>query len=239
MLAAVEAWVKRDHDAEWKRWTGWLEHIAQKVTVIDGVTTEIVQPQGLSNKTPSLRVRWDRARLGVAGDAVVRTLFEGEPRITLTAAGGGDPSQTGVSITPYMMAAGEERIVADKLHAVLTKPPAVTTSTPVAPTTDLSGAWDVQIQFAAIASKHTLQLRQRGADIEGAHQGDFITRELTGSMDGDTVRLRSFIGEDSGDALSFTFNGKAAGGELSGTLDMGEYLGATWTAKRRTARGRR
>ena len=73
----------------------------------------------------------------------------------------------------------------------------------------------------------------------GAHQGDFITRELTGSMDGDTVRLRSFIGEDSGDALSFTFNGQVAGGELSGTLDMGEYLGATWTAKRRTARGRR
>ena len=24
MLAAVQAWVKRDHDAEWKRWTGWL-----------------------------------------------------------------------------------------------------------------------------------------------------------------------------------------------------------------------
>ena len=130
MLAAVEAWVKRDHDAEWKRWTGWLEHIAQKVKTVDGVTTEIVQPQGLSNRTPSLRVRWERARLNVTGDVVVRTLFDGEPRITLTAAGGGDPAQTGVSITPYMMAAGEERIVADRLHAVLTKPPAVTTTTP-------------------------------------------------------------------------------------------------------------
>ena len=28
MLMAVEMWVKRDHDAEWKRWTGWLDHIA-------------------------------------------------------------------------------------------------------------------------------------------------------------------------------------------------------------------
>ena len=28
MLAAVEMWVKRDHDAEWKQWTGWLDHIA-------------------------------------------------------------------------------------------------------------------------------------------------------------------------------------------------------------------
>ena len=25
---AVEMWVKRDHEAEWKRWTGWLDHIA-------------------------------------------------------------------------------------------------------------------------------------------------------------------------------------------------------------------
>ena len=28
MLMAVEMWVKRDHEAEWKRWTGWLDHIA-------------------------------------------------------------------------------------------------------------------------------------------------------------------------------------------------------------------
>ena len=30
MLMAVEMWVKRDHDAEWKRWTSWLDHIAQR-----------------------------------------------------------------------------------------------------------------------------------------------------------------------------------------------------------------
>src|SRR4029079_1800267 len=115
MLAAVEAWVKRDHDAEWQRWSGWLKHIAAKGKTVDGVTTEIAQPFGLSNKTPSLRVRWDRARLGVDGPTVVRTLFNGEPRITMTAAGGaeaGDRSAmagTGVSITPYMMAAGDEQ----------------------------------------------------------------------------------------------------------------------------------
>ena len=30
MLTAVETWVKRDHDAEWKQWTGWLDHIARR-----------------------------------------------------------------------------------------------------------------------------------------------------------------------------------------------------------------
>ena len=55
MLMAVEMWVKRDHDAEWKRWTGWLDHIAQRVSSIAGVTTTVVQPNGLSNRTPSLQ----------------------------------------------------------------------------------------------------------------------------------------------------------------------------------------
>ncbi|HET7221103.1 MAG TPA: aminotransferase class V-fold PLP-dependent enzyme, partial [Vicinamibacterales bacterium] len=241
MLAAVEAWVKRDHAAEWKRWTGWVEYIAGKMKTIEGVTTEIAQPAGLSNKTPSLRVRWDRAERGMAGDAVVRALFEGEPRIALTATGGGNSDQalTGVSITPYMMAAGEEKIVADRLHAVLARPPAPPATAPAPPAADLSGAWDLQIQFAAASSTHMLQLRQRGSEIDGAHKGDFLTRDLTGSIDGDAVRLRSFIGEESGDALSFAFTGKVAGDALSGTLDMGEYLSATWTAKRRVPGRRR
>jgi L-seryl-tRNA(Ser) seleniumtransferase len=244
MLAAVEAWVKRDHDAEWKRWTGWLEHIAAKVKTVDGVTTEIAQPAGLSNRTPSLRVRWDRAKLGVDGPAVVRTLFNGEPRITMTAAGGGEAgdrsamSGTGVSITPYMMAAGDEVIIADRLHAVLSKPPVAPVKTPAPPAGDLSGGWDVKIQYAASASTHHFQLRQKGTEIEGAHQGDFITRDLSGSIDGDDVRLRSNVGEQAGDAFSFTFTGKLAGDQLTGTLDMAEYLGATFTATRR-APGRR
>ena len=33
MLMAVEMWVTRDHDAEWKRWSGWLDHIAQRAVV--------------------------------------------------------------------------------------------------------------------------------------------------------------------------------------------------------------
>ena len=60
MLMAVEMWVKRDHEAEWKRWTGWLDHINQRVSTIAGVTTSVNQPNGLSNRTPSLRMPWRR-----------------------------------------------------------------------------------------------------------------------------------------------------------------------------------
>src|SRR4029078_8483003 len=44
MLAAVEAWTKRDHAAEWKTWLSWLDEIAKRVSVIDGVTTSVFEP---------------------------------------------------------------------------------------------------------------------------------------------------------------------------------------------------
>jgi hypothetical protein len=182
-------------------------------------------------------VLWNRQRLGVSGDRVARMLLDGEPRIALFAATSDDPSQAGVSITPYMLAAGEEKIIADRLHAVLSNPPrndAETTAAP--PVLDLTGAWDVRIEYAASTSSHTLNLRQRGGDLDGTHRGDFVARDLTGTIAGNTVQIRSHYGEEHGDALSFTFSGTVTGETLTGTLDMGEYLAARWTAVRRPAR---
>ena len=240
MLMAVEMWVKRDHDAEWKRWTGWLDHISQRVSTIAGVTTNVSQPNGLSNRTPSLTILWDRQKLATTGDAVARVLFEGDPRITLDAARGGPQgSQTGVRITPYMMAPGDEKVIADRLVAVLAKPPAPTdTTSSSSPAVDLTGQWNVKIQYAAATSTHTLHLTQKGNDLGGFHQGEFMTREITGTIDGDNVRIRSAYGEQHGDSVNLTFAGKVTGDQMSGPLDMGEYLAATWTATRRSG-GRR
>jgi L-seryl-tRNA(Ser) seleniumtransferase len=235
MLMAVEMWAKRDHAAEWNRWTSWLEHIARRVSAVNGVATSVVPPVGLSNRTPSLLVTWERRKLGLDGGWVARHLLETDPRVAMFPASGPlEEGQTGVSITPYMLSPGEEKIVADRLLGVLSNPPRKETPPPVAPTADLSGAWDVRIEFEAGASSHTLHLRQRGNDLDGSHQGDFVSRDLKGTIEGDAVRIRSDYSEEHGDALSFTFSGKVAGDEMGGALDMGEYLAARWTAKRRT-----
>ena len=240
MVMAVEQWVKRDYDAEMKTWAGWLDVIAKKVSTINGVTTNVQQPEGLSNKTPSLRVLWDRTKLGFSGDFIAKALLDGEPRVAVFSARGDGPNMTGVSITPYMLLPGEHTIVADKLHAAISNPPGKDkeVSAPAAPAVDLSGSWDVAIQYAASKSNHQLYVRQKGNDIEGTHLGDFVTRDLTGQIDGDTVRLRSSINEAHGDAIGCTFSGKVAGDTITGTLDMGEYLSANYTAKRRSTRTR-
>jgi L-seryl-tRNA(Ser) seleniumtransferase len=132
-----------------------------------------------------------------------------------------------------MLAAGEEKVVADRLVAVLSSPPRDADSTPAAPAVDLTGQWDVRIAYAASTSIHTLYLRQRGNTVDGSHRGDFVTRDVSGTIAGDTVRIHSAYGEEHGDALNFTFSGTVTGDSMSGALDMGEYLTAGWRAERR------
>jgi len=246
MLMAVETWFRRDHDAEWRQWQSWLDHISSRLASIDGVTTHVSQPDdlaecpgpcGLSNRMPSLHIRWDESRFGLSGTAAARELFETPPRIVIPVARGPlTPNQTGLTIDPYMMAAGDERVVADRLHALLSSPPRARAKPLAAPAADLSGTWDVRIEYAASSSTHALHLRQRGNQIGGVHQGDFVTRDASGTIDGAAVRIRSHYPESHGDALEFSFAGRVAGDEMEGELDMGEYLKARWSAKRHAGR---
>jgi uncharacterized pyridoxal phosphate-dependent enzyme len=242
MVVAVENWVKRDHAAEWKSYVARCDYIANAVAKVSGVTPDVQrEPEAdLSNRTPRLTVRWDSKKLGITGQEVADQLFNTEPRITLNAGRGGSDGQTdtSVNISTSMMLPGDEKIVAERLVQTLsaahTLKPAPAPSTPVA---DVSGRWAVDIRYAASASTHTLHLRTDGNRLEGIHQGNFVTRDIAGTINGDAVTLTSNVAERHGDAMTYRFAGKVAGDGMSGTLDLGEYLKATWTARRATARG--
>jgi seryl-tRNA(Sec) selenium transferase len=231
MLAAVEAWTKRDYEAEIRTWASWVDTIAKRLAPIGGVRTSVTPPEGLSNRMPVLQIRWDKAKLGTTGEAVAKLLFETEPRISLfPARGQSGPDETGLTIGPYMMAPGDEKVVAERLFAVLSKPPRVEEKAPAAPAADLTGTWDVRIQYAASVSVHRLHVRQRGNDLDGVHQGDFESRDLKGTIDGDAVRVRSSWSH--GDEVNYTFTGTVKGDEMAGDVNLGEYLDARFTAKR-------
>ena len=84
MLAAVEMWMKRDHQAEWRAWEAWLDHISTSVKRIDGVTAKVSEPgEGLSNRSPRLTIQWDAARLGITGPELAKHVLDTEPRIVL------------------------------------------------------------------------------------------------------------------------------------------------------------
>jgi L-seryl-tRNA(Ser) seleniumtransferase len=236
MLVALEMYIKRDHDAEWKQWVGRCEHIADRVSKIPGVTATVQREAAptLSNRSPKVTIRWDTQKLGLTGQEAARILYEGEPRITLN---GGQsrnaPGESNVSIVSSMMAAGDEKIVAEKIYRVLSEPRTPKPSEPAAePAASIAGRWNVEIQYAAGASTHILNLQQNGNRLEGLHQGNFLTRDISGTISGDSITLASSVTERHGDALTYRFTGKIAGETMTGSLDMGEYLGATWTARR-------
>ena len=232
MLMAVEMWMKRDHKAEWNRWMAWLDSIAMQVKKVDGVTTSVTETTELSNRTPSLTIRWDRKRLGISGADLARRLLDTEPRIA-TPGGRDRGDEASISITPYQMVAGEEKIVAEKIFTALSKAPRPPAPAVIAAAaSDVSGQWDVQIEYLASASTHTLHVKQAGNRLEGSHQGEFVSRDLTGTIEGNTVQISSSYTERHGDALSFRFTGTVNGDAMAGTLDMGEYLTANWTARR-------
>ena len=153
----------------------------------------------------------------------------GEPRITLFGRNGA--SDAGVSITAYMMQPGDAKIVAQKLHETLSKAAGtalVKDTTP--PASQIAGEWDVTIQFAASVAQHGLYLTQKGSELTGSHRGDFLTRDVSGSLHGSNLKLVSQIGEEHGAAMTYTFTGSVQGDSLSGDLSLGEYRTAAWTA---------
>ncbi|HZS55450.1 MAG TPA: hypothetical protein VFA65_13710 [Bryobacteraceae bacterium] len=234
MLAAAEMWKKRDHDAEWKQWQGWLEQISTSVTRVPGVTTRVQEPEGLSNRTPSLHIEWDASRVGITGQEVSKVLLDSEPRIVLGGASGARPDRmaSSVSITPYMLMPGESGIVAERLYAVLSSPPKF--ENPVVPQGELAsigGQWQAELQFLRGSATHTLIFEQHGDTLVGTHDGEFVSGDLSGKVTANQVRFRSSQ-RIQGQRLSYEFTGTVDGDKIAGNVDLGEYGHATWTAQR-------
>jgi L-seryl-tRNA(Ser) seleniumtransferase len=241
MLAAVEMWVKRDHKAEWTQWEARLEHIARVVKKVEGVTTRIQQPSAdLSNRTPQLVVQWDGAKLGISGQEVGRLLMDTEPRINLARASGSRSGNmtSSVAVVPYQMMPGDEKVIANRLYALLSKPPKVETPAPPEGTpASVAGQWDVRIDFVSGSVNHRVVFEQEGARLAGTHYGEFGSGDLNGSAGAREVRFQSSLGDSPATRVSFQFSGNVEGGRMSGTVGLGEYGEGRWTAEKHQYRG--
>ena len=229
MVAAVEDWLERDHEGEWKRWLSWLEVISKKVTQINGISTKVIEPVNLNNKYPVLHIIWDPEKFYVTGYEIAEEVGRNKPRIALGNRDEPDGTSS-IQITPGHMQAGEEKIVSDRLFEVLSKKrsPKPEMKTPA---TNLSGRWDVEVHYALSTSQHSFTIEQDGNWIQGTHKGDMDTKNMVGTIDGDEVKIKSTI-PIVGNIIIYLFSGKVSGDTMSGDIHMGEYLTAKFTAKR-------
>jgi uncharacterized pyridoxal phosphate-dependent enzyme len=114
MYVALEKFIHKDHDKEWKEWEDKLAQIDNAVKKIPGISTEVKIPP-LGNHTPTLHVTWDTSKIKLTDKQLREALRNGNPSIEL---GGGTPNS--VSVTVFMLKPGQEKIVAARLKEELT-----------------------------------------------------------------------------------------------------------------------
>lgn len=229
MLAAVEMWTVRDHEAEWQRWLEKLDTIAQRVADIESVQSQIEEPTGLSNRAPVLVISWQPSVLHITGEAVAEDFARKRPRI---AVGSHDSeSRAAIRITPSQMQPGDEQIVAERIRAILTAQRAPVSTAMAPATVDISGHWDLTINYFTSSSHHRLYLHQEGNWVTGTHQSDFSQQPMVGTVEGEQLKLRSEV-QQPGDRISFLFSGQVADDTLAGSVFLGEYLTAHFSATR-------
>ena len=80
MLVALELYLNKDHQAEWKLWEEQIQLIHDAAASVDGVNAEIHVPE-IANHVPSLKVSWDQNKVKIDGEGARAKLRDGHPSI--------------------------------------------------------------------------------------------------------------------------------------------------------------
>lgn len=228
MLAAIEVFSnKRDLEADYKLWTGWLNTIADGVRSVPGVTTKLSGPAGAS-PFPTMQVDWDPNQTGITAGEVGEKLLHGTPRIMSHAEGEG----FGFRIRPISMQPGDDRIVAKRLSEILRAAPKGRQAPALqAPVTDVSGEWEIDIEFVSGWTRHRASFDAAANNVAGTYRGRVGSGAIKGTLDGEQIQFRSAIAYE-GTSLSYRFEGTVNHGRMSGEVSLGEYGKGRWTARR-------
>jgi len=116
-LAAVERYVHLDHEAEWREWERRISVIEKAGSEIPTVECERIVPP-IANHVPHLIISWNEKRLKMTRQQLTQALAKGDPPIQLGRVGG--TGDKGVLISVFTLQEGEDRVVADRLRAILT-----------------------------------------------------------------------------------------------------------------------
>jgi L-seryl-tRNA(Ser) seleniumtransferase len=114
MYVALEKFINRDHEKQWKIWEDRIAVMENAVKSIDGVTTTVTVPP-VANITPTLTISLYIEKVKISCNEFRANLRKGDPSIEMM--GGKD----NLVITSWMMQPGEETIVGAKLAEELKK----------------------------------------------------------------------------------------------------------------------
>jgi L-seryl-tRNA(Ser) seleniumtransferase len=112
LLAAVERYLKVDHQAEYRELDARVASIRGALKGVSGVETERHIPV-IANEVPHVTVKWDESARGLTSQQVVEKLLASDPPIHVQRPGNGQ-----LLISVWMMRGDEYKIVGKRLHEI-------------------------------------------------------------------------------------------------------------------------
>ena len=114
LMTAVKRYLGLDHAALLQRYEEQVAGVVAAFAEVSGVTARRNFPSEAGQPMPRAELTFDEARLGLTRDEVLRRLEQGEPSVSLAPAG-----TNGVYVNPQTLRPGQERIVVERIKAVL------------------------------------------------------------------------------------------------------------------------
>ncbi len=119
MMVAVEMFLKRDADAEWREWERRATVVAAAAAGNPRVTVERYVPP-IANHVPHVRFSWPTAGAKRLGPAVRQQLRDGEPSIEIVLGdSAAQAERQEIAVGVWMMQPGEAEVVARRLRELL------------------------------------------------------------------------------------------------------------------------
>ncbi|MBM3725425.1 MAG: aminotransferase class V-fold PLP-dependent enzyme [Acidobacteria bacterium] len=109
LLAAVERYLKVDHEAEMRELGRRVTEMTTVLSSIDGLKLERHVPQ-IANEVPHLAIEWDETKIKATSQQITEKLRENDPPIHIQR-----PGEGRLLISVWMMRGTEHRIVARRL----------------------------------------------------------------------------------------------------------------------------
>jgi L-seryl-tRNA(Ser) seleniumtransferase len=215
VLTAVDYWFnQRDEATELRKWHEDLQEIARRVAAVPGVSTEVIEPKGVA-RVPLLSVKWDGIALD--GIALRQRLLEGTPRIMLD-----DTSAQAnvINIDPFQFSPGEAAQVGSAIANTLTAAHNLHPAADPAAAADVSGEWEVLVQFLHGKRKHRLKLRQQGGALSGSQSSEQFESNVVGKLAEQRVHME-FETRHEGSAIAYRFEGTVKNGTMQGDVFLG------------------
>jgi D-glucosaminate-6-phosphate ammonia-lyase len=118
LLAAVERFIKLDHDAEYRRWDARVSEMIRLLGQIPGMNARCDVPE-IANHAPHLVLEWSRWHAAPSAEEVVKKLRDGDPPIAVLAEG-----DRLLRVAVWTLQDDEHRVVATRIRAIFgdTKP---------------------------------------------------------------------------------------------------------------------